>query len=173
MVDRPSSFCSSGGTPAHPDRIDPVDPLGSGVGGGVELTLDSLVHGLSALGHPIEVVAPAGSLHVGANVHQVDGALHASSQLADRTAPIELTADSVLAHMWDHIADMRDDVDVVPKLAYDWLPFYLTRFFEAPRAASRLDGLAHRCDGCRDRRRRSSPSRPSGRSFDEPGPHVR
>ena len=44
----------------------PVGPLGSGTGGGVELTLHSLVLGLTGRGHQVEVLAPAGSLHVGA-----------------------------------------------------------------------------------------------------------
>jgi UDP-glucose:tetrahydrobiopterin glucosyltransferase len=110
----------------------PVGPLGSGVGGGVELTLHSLVYGLGVLGHHVEVVAPAGSLHVGAEVHQIDGALQASSQLSDRSAPVELPAGSVLVAMWDHIATMQDEVDIVVNLAYDWLPLYLTRFLDVP-----------------------------------------
>jgi UDP-glucose:tetrahydrobiopterin glucosyltransferase len=110
----------------------PVGPLGSGVGGGVELTLHSLVYGLGALGHHVEVVAPAGSLHVGVKVHQIEGALQTSAQLSDRSAPIELPAGSVLAAMWDHIARMQDDVDIVVNLAYDWLPLYLTGFLDVP-----------------------------------------
>ena len=43
----------------------PVGPLGSGIGGGVELTLHSLVLGLTGRGHDVEVAAPAGSLLVG------------------------------------------------------------------------------------------------------------
>jgi UDP-glucose:tetrahydrobiopterin glucosyltransferase len=110
----------------------PVGPLGSGVGGGVELTLHSLVYGLGALGHHVEVVAPAGSLHVGVRVHQIEGALQVSSQLSDRSAPIELPARSVLAAMWDHIEAVQDDADIVVNLAYDWLPLYLTRFLDVP-----------------------------------------
>lgn len=110
----------------------PVGPLGSGTGGGVELTLHSLVYGLATLGHHVEVVAPAGSLHVGERVHQIEGALQSSSQLAGRTAPVELPADSVLAAMWNRIADMQHDFDIVLNLAYDWLPLYLTRFFDTP-----------------------------------------
>ncbi len=110
----------------------PVGPLGSGVGGGVELTLHSLVYGLSGLGHSVEVVAPAGSLHVGARVHQIEGALQASSQLADRRAPVELPADSALVAMWDRIAELQGDFDVVVNLAYDWLPLYLTRWLDVP-----------------------------------------
>jgi UDP-glucose:tetrahydrobiopterin glucosyltransferase len=110
----------------------PVGPLGSGVGGGVELTLHSLVYGLGARGHHVEVVAPAGSLHVGARVHQIEGTLQASSQLAGRSAPVELPAGSVLIAMWDRIAELQDDVDIVINLAYDWLPLYLTRFLDVP-----------------------------------------
>ena len=35
--------------------------LGSGKGGGVELTLNSLVSGLRSLGHSLEVIAPKNS----------------------------------------------------------------------------------------------------------------
>ena len=39
----------------------PIGVLGSGKGGGVELTLNSLVSGLISLGHSVEVVAPKNS----------------------------------------------------------------------------------------------------------------
>jgi UDP-glucose:tetrahydrobiopterin glucosyltransferase len=110
----------------------PVGPLGSGVGGGVELTLHSLVYGLSGLGHSVEVVAPAGSLHVGARVHQVEGVLQPSSQLADRAAPVDVPTGSVLAAMWQRVADLQHDIDVVVNLGYDWLPLYLTSFLAVP-----------------------------------------
>ncbi len=110
----------------------PVGPLGSGVGGGVELTLHSLVYGLGGLGHSVEVVAPAGSLHVGARVHQIEGALQPSSQLADRAAPVELLTGSVLTAMWERVADLQDDIDIVVNLGYDWLSLYLTSFLAVP-----------------------------------------
>ncbi len=110
----------------------PVGPLGSGVGGGVELTLHSLVYGLGAAGHHVEVVAPDGSLHVGARVHQIPGVLQVSSQTVGRGAPVELPAGSVLAAMWQHIGEIADRFDVVVNMAYDWLPLYLTAFMEIP-----------------------------------------
>lgn len=110
----------------------PVGPLGSGIGGGVELTLHSLVYGLGALGHHVEVMAPAGSLHVGAKVHQVEGALQVSSQIAGRDEPIQMPSGSVLVAMWNLVADIQDNFDVVVNLAYDWLPLFLTRFLRAP-----------------------------------------
>ena len=39
----------------------PIGFLGSGKGGGVELTLNSLVAGLLSLGHSVEVIAPRNS----------------------------------------------------------------------------------------------------------------
>jgi len=110
----------------------PVGPLGSGIGGGVELTLHSLVYGLGALGDKVEVMAPAGSLHVGARVHQIEGALQVSSQTVGRDAPVQLPPGSVLAAMWNRVADIQDDFDVVVNLAYDWLPLFLARFFQVP-----------------------------------------
>ena len=39
----------------------PIGFLGSGKGGGVELTINSLVYGLLHLGHSVEVIAPKNS----------------------------------------------------------------------------------------------------------------
>ncbi len=110
----------------------PVGPLGSGIGGGVELTLHNLVYGLGLRGHHVEVVAPAGSLHVGERVHQVDGALQVSSQTQGRDAPIEMPSGSVLAAMWRTVSDIQDQFDAVINLAYDWLPLYVTPYLRVP-----------------------------------------
>ena len=110
----------------------PVGPLGSGIGGGVELTLHNLVYGLGLRGHHVEVVAPARSLHVGERVHQIDGHLQVSSQHQSRSTPAEIRAGAVLPAMWDRIAELQDGVDAIVNLAYDWLPLYLTPFFRVP-----------------------------------------
>ncbi len=110
----------------------PVGPLGSGIGGGVELTLHNLVFGLGQAGHHIEVVAPSGSLHIGKRVHQIDGTLQASSQMVGRDAPIEMPTGGVLAAMWSTAAALQDEFDVIMNLGYDWLPVYLTDFFRTP-----------------------------------------
>jgi UDP-glucose:tetrahydrobiopterin glucosyltransferase len=107
----------------------PVGPLGSGEGGGVELTLHSLVLGLTGRGHHVEVLAPAGSLHVGTVVHQIPGALQPSAQSDERDAFVSTPADSVLAAMCEWAGVHQDEFDVILNLAYDWLPFYLTPFF--------------------------------------------
>ncbi len=107
----------------------PVGPLGSGEGGGVELTLHSLVLGLTGRGHQVEVLAPAQSLHVGAVVHQIPGALQPSAHTADRDTLVSIPADGVLAAMCEWARVHQDEFDVILNLAYDWLPFYLTPFF--------------------------------------------
>ncbi len=112
----------------------PVGPLGSGVGGGVELTLHGLVLGLTARGHRVEVAAPAGSLLVGERTPQIEGARQRSSQHDGRDAAVELPPGSVLAAMWQFVRLHDDDYDVVVNLAYDWLPLYLTPFLGVPVA---------------------------------------
>jgi UDP-glucose:tetrahydrobiopterin glucosyltransferase len=107
----------------------PVGPLGSGTGGGVELTLHSLVLGLTGRGHRVEVLAPERSLHVGAVVHQIPGALQPSAHTADRDSMVEVPADGVLAAMCEWARAHQGEFDVILNLAYDWLPFYLTPFF--------------------------------------------
>ena len=107
----------------------PVGPLGSGTGGGVELTLHSLVLGLTGRGHRVEVLAPAGSLHVGAVVHQIPGALQPSAHGDHRDTMVSVPADGVLAAMFEWARVHQDEFDVILNLAYDWLPYYLTPFF--------------------------------------------
>lgn len=107
----------------------PVGPLGSGTGGGVELTLHSLVLGLTGRGHVVEVLAPAGSLHVGAVVHQIPGALQPSAHGDDRDTSVSMPAQGVLAAMCEWARVHQHEFDVILNLAYDWLPFYLTAFF--------------------------------------------
>jgi UDP-glucose:tetrahydrobiopterin glucosyltransferase len=112
----------------------PVGPLGGGVGGGVELTLQSLVAGLTGRGHHVEVVAPAGSMPVGVPLYQIPGALQRSSQTTGRNEPISMPATPVLGAMWDWVREHQQGFDVVINLAYDWLPLYLTPFLRVPVA---------------------------------------
>jgi UDP-glucose:tetrahydrobiopterin glucosyltransferase len=112
----------------------PVGPLGSGIGGGVELTLHTLVLGLTANGHHVEVVAPAGSLHVGAVVHQIPGSPQVPSQIVGRDVPIDMPPVPVIGAMWEFVRANQHRFDVIVNLAYDWLPVYLTPFLTTPVA---------------------------------------
>lgn len=110
----------------------PVGPLGSGQGGGVELTLQNLARILSQRGHAVRVVAPAGSVLAEAPLHEVGGVVQPAAQRRDRAAPVEMPANSVLAAIWEHARCLQRDYDVLLNFAYDWLPFYLTPFLDRP-----------------------------------------
>jgi UDP-glucose:tetrahydrobiopterin glucosyltransferase len=110
----------------------PVGALGSGVGGGVELTLHGIALGLVRRGHEVTVLAPEGSVEDVAPIVQVPGTWQTPSQHQERSAPVTLTADSVLVRMWDEVRRRASNIDVVLNMAYDWLPFFLTPFLPTP-----------------------------------------
>jgi len=51
----------------------PVGALGTGAGGGVELTVQNTAHALSARGHDVTVLAPHGSVAEGVALVTIDG----------------------------------------------------------------------------------------------------
>ncbi|WOB44960.1 glycosyltransferase family 4 protein [Thermoleptolyngbya oregonensis NK1-22] len=118
----------------------PVAPLGTGLGGGVELTLYNLAIEMTRRGHRVQIVAPQGSqLPQSADaapvaIAQIPGKLQTSAQTQHYTDPITLPPESVLGNMWDYARQVQHDVDVLVNFAYDWLPLYLTPFFQRPVA---------------------------------------
>jgi len=110
----------------------PMGPLGSGRGGGVELTLSGLVAGLLGRGHRITVLAAAGSALdpacAAAELWTCGGAPQRSCQHEQRSAPITLPADSLLGHQWRRVLAEAPAAGytAVINLAYDWLPLWLT-----------------------------------------------
>lgn len=111
-----------------------VGPLGTGLGGGVELTLRNLALALGPRGHRITVVAPTGSSCLGFELVQIAGTLQPSAQSVGREALIELPPNAVLGQMWDYARQVQADYDLILNFAYDWLPLYLTPFFTTPVA---------------------------------------
>ncbi len=112
----------------------PVGPLGSGLGGGVELTLKNLATALLQQGHQMTIVAPQGSVLPGFALVEAPGNLQVTAQSQTREALITLPSDAVLGHMWDYARQYQSDYDLLVNFAYDWLPFYLTPFFQTPIA---------------------------------------
>ncbi len=110
-----------------------VGPLGSGLGGGVELTVVNLAKALTLKNHHMTIVAPAGSESVFPLV-EIPGVLQTTAQTAGRTAAITLPGNSVLANMWDYARQVQSTYDLFLNFAYDWLPFYLTPFLQRPIA---------------------------------------
>ncbi|MBW4579764.1 MAG: glycosyltransferase family 4 protein [Tildeniella nuda ZEHNDER 1965/U140] len=111
-----------------------VGALGSGLGGGVELTLHNIARTLSLRQHTVKIVAPLGSVYAAAPLVEIEGALQTTAQSAGRDAPIAMPADALLANMWTYARQVQDQYDVLVNFAYDWLPFYLTPFFDRPIA---------------------------------------
>jgi UDP-glucose:tetrahydrobiopterin glucosyltransferase len=106
------------------------------MGGGVELTLKNIALALAQRGHQLTVAAPAGSALPGRDSHlnlvQISGALQLSAQSQGRDSRITLPGDAVLANMWEYARSAQPHHDLLLNFAYDWLPFYLTPFFETP-----------------------------------------
>ena len=107
-----------------------VGSLGSGQGGGVELTVQNLARELSRRGHDIEVVAPEGSWLENTKVTTIAGNLQVPVQTQSRDVPTCLPYNAVLANMWDYARQVQHKYDLLVNFAFDWLPFYLTPFFE-------------------------------------------
>jgi UDP-glucose:tetrahydrobiopterin glucosyltransferase len=112
----------------------PVGPLGSGLGGGVELTLLNLGQELLRRGHGVTVLAPAGSVMGDIPVVGIAGELQPTAHTQGRDTPITLPKHSVLGQMWDYARQHQGGLDLIVNFAYDWLPFYLTPFFQTPVA---------------------------------------
>lgn len=107
-----------------------VGALGSGQGGGVELTVQNLAQELRRRGHGLEVIAPQGSWLTNVPVTTVPGNLQVPVQTQRRDVPTCLPDDSVLANMWEYARQSQSQYDLIVNFAFDWLPFYLTPFFE-------------------------------------------
>jgi UDP-glucose:tetrahydrobiopterin glucosyltransferase len=116
----------------------PVGALGSGHGGGVEVTAMGLVAGLLARGHRVAVLAPAGSVLTppcaGAELLTAEGVGQPSWQHRPRSTPVEIPAGALLPRLWERALEDQRRFDVLLNLAYDWLPFWLTRHTATPLA---------------------------------------
>jgi len=116
----------------------PIGFLGSGKGGGVELTLNSLVSGLLSLGHAVDVIAPENSkLHnynQKANLHFVDGEDQISWQHQNYNTPVSIPANSLLVGMLEKGLDIATKADVLLNMSYDWLPIWMTQNVKTPIA---------------------------------------
>ncbi|MBO8232328.1 glycosyl transferase [Prochlorococcus marinus str. MU1402] len=116
----------------------PIGFLGSGKGGGVELTLNSLVSGFLSLGHSVDVIAPRNSkLHKGnekANLHFAEGEDQISWQHQDFNSPVIIPDNSLLAGMVEKGLDIANKADVLLNMSYDWLPIWITLNSDIPIA---------------------------------------
>ena len=112
----------------------PVGPLGSGIGGGVELNAKNLAYQLLHDGQIVHVLAPDGSRISNIAHTTVPGLPPQFAQSQDRDVPVTVPLPSTLANLWDKARQLAPDFDIIVNWAYDWLPFYLTPFFDRPIA---------------------------------------
>lgn len=116
----------------------PVGPLGSGLGGGVELTLKNIAIALAQKNHCITILAPEDS-HLDAaelpiSLIPVPGQLQDTAQTQGRETPILIPSQSALAAMIQQARQLQAKHDIIINFAYDWLPFYLTSWLDIPIA---------------------------------------
>ena len=101
----------------------PIGFLGSGKGGGVELTLNSLVSGLISLGHSVDVIAPKNSKFHKSNskvkLHCVEGEDQISWQHQDYNSPVSIPDNSLLAGMLEKGLDIVKNADILLNMSYD------------------------------------------------------
>ena len=112
----------------------PIGALGSGKGGGVELTLISLTKGFLKMGHEVTLLAPEGSELPsecsGIKIRYVSGSDQPSWQHQDYSSPVVIPFDSILSNLWEDALDIGKEVDAILNFGYDWLPLWLTPHVE-------------------------------------------
>ena len=116
----------------------PIGYLGSGKGGGVELTLNSLVSGLISMGHYVDVVAPKNSklitINNKAKLHTVEGEEQISWQHQEYNSHISIPDNSLLAEMIEKAIELGKKADILLNFSYDWLPIWTTLNLNIPMA---------------------------------------
>ena len=112
----------------------PIGFVGSGKGGGVELTLVSLIQGLKSLGHEITLVAPKGSILPedcsAIEIKEVDGKDQPSWQHQEKNSPVKIPLNGVLPKLWETAIEMGKEADAILNLSYDWLPIWISQFLD-------------------------------------------
>ena len=114
----------------------PIGALGSGRGGGVELTLTSLLRGLVQRGHRLRLVAAEGSqLPQGCESVQLltaPGCDQPSWQHAQADAAVTIPRHGLMPALWDRALQEADRADAVLNFGYDWLPLWITPHVRPP-----------------------------------------
>ncbi len=114
----------------------PIGFLGSGRGGGVEMTLNSLVSGLLKQDHYINVVAPINSKLSescsSANLFTVEGYEQSSWQHQDYFTKTKDSEGSIVNVMLQKALSLMKDCDAIINLSYDLLPISKTLEIDFP-----------------------------------------
>jgi UDP-glucose:tetrahydrobiopterin glucosyltransferase len=112
----------------------PIGTLGSGRGGGVELTVLNVARALLDRGHKVALMAAQDSVAPDFDLLTVAGEPPAPAQHEPRDAAVVLPENSLVANFFSVALQCQDRFDVIVSFAYDWLAYYLTPFFTTPLA---------------------------------------
>ena len=108
----------------------PIGGLGTGRGGGVELTLTSLLRGLVERGHRLRLVAATGSVLPpgceGVELLTAEGEDQPSWQHLEGGSPVEIPRAGLLPRLLELALAAGADADAVVNFGYDWLPLWIT-----------------------------------------------
>ena len=112
----------------------PVQAIGVGNAGGVDVTLDNIVNILSSLKHSVSVIAPQGSKlpNADAKLIEISGRLQPSIQIDSLDAAIPTYSDGVIVKMCEYALTQQHEFHLILNMAYDWLPIWLTQFTQTP-----------------------------------------
>jgi UDP-glucose:tetrahydrobiopterin glucosyltransferase len=109
-----------------------VGPPGSAATGGVSRFLANTGKALAAAGHRVAAVAPEGGSDLGLDMHRVAGRAQPTAAATRRATDFTLPPEPVLGAMLEFARARQDEHDAIVNLNHDWLPFYLTGFFDTP-----------------------------------------
>ena len=89
---------------------------------------------LTQRGHRIAIAAPENSHMPGIQLFQIPGSLQPTAHTQGRDTPATTVGNAVLSNQWTYARRVQHSYDLIVNFAYDWLPFYLTPFFDIPIA---------------------------------------
>ncbi len=110
----------------------PVAPLGDGKTGGITLHITNTVHGMQMFGHEATVLAPCGSSVPNCEVREVEGTPQPTLARPEDHEIYPIPTDPLVGRLWQEAHKLQSQFDVVLNFSHDWLPYYLTEFFEPP-----------------------------------------
>ena len=112
----------------------PIGYVGSGKGGGVEITLVSLIRGLISLGHKVILIAPEGSFLPSdcsnVEIRYVSGIDQTSLQHQEYIGPVEIPYNGILPKLLEEAFIIGKNSDAILNLSYDWLPIWISKFID-------------------------------------------
>lgn len=108
-----------------------VGLLHTGATGGVRNAIINAYQGLCKRGHQVEVLAPAGSkVPELANLISIPGALQAYISASNKPDLYQIPTNSFLANSLRYA--QKKHYDFVINCSNDWLPYFMTPFFDRP-----------------------------------------